>query len=728
MKPGFSQGMAHSPGAVAHDLPAALGRRSIRRIAHALAAVPACTAAWAATDAPAATDPVVVTAARLSEPLAASTYSASVTEASTATLERSVRTFPDTLREEPSVMLQRTGNAQASPYIRGFTGFRTLLLIDGIRLNNSVFRDGPNQYWGTVDPLSVERTEIVRGPGSVLHGPDSIGGTVQALTVSRPGAAQPGADGRALYRFASAEDSHVGRLDGGVDAGDVSVSLGGSIKRFGDVRGGSLVGVQPKTGYVEQDIDGKLQWRLQPGMELVFAHQTVDQDDAWRTHSTVHGLAWQGTRPGSNLARILDQDRSLTYVQWKAADLAPWLASAHASLSHQRQAEAEDRTRGNRTRERQGFDVHTLGSFLTLESPSPVGRWVYGGDFYHDWVHTRLRRYNADGSLALVDIQGPVADDASYDLAGVFAEDRIPLGSRVELTVGGRYTFAAAQGDQVKNPVNGTRMSVDRAWNAAVGHLRGIGAIDDARTWHWIGGVSQSFRAPNLSDLTRFDIAESGQIETPTTDLRPEHYVTTEAGLRWERGTTRAEATYYRTFLSDSIVRTPTGNVVNGLAEVTKRNAGNGWIQGVEWSGRVDLGHGVSLRGTTSWQEGEVEIYPTSAPVLVTEPVSRLMPWTGTLALRWEEFRSGRWWVEFLGMAAARQDRLSSADRADRERIPPGGTAGYDVYTVRAGWRPNDRIGLSIAVENLADRDYRVHGSGINEPGRNVWVTSEVRF
>jgi len=684
--------------------------------------------AWAATDAPLDTEPVLVTGSRLPELRAASTYSVGVIDADTATFERSARTFPDVLREEPSVMLQRTGNAQASPYIRGFTGFRTLLLIDGIRLNNSVFRDGPNQYWGTVDVLAIERTEVVRGPGAVLYGPDSIGGTVQAITASRSGAGEPTADGRALYRYASAEDSHIGRLEGGADSGDVSVSLGGSIKRFGDVRGGSVVGVQPRTGYEEQDIDGKIQWRLKPGMELVLAHQTVDQDDAWRTHSTVHGLAWQGTRPGSNLSRILDQDRSLTYVQWKATDLAPWLASAHASLSHQRQAEAEDRVRASRVRERQGFDVQTLGSFLTLESPSPVGRWVYGGDFYHDWVDTRLRRYNPDGSLALVDIQGPVADDASYDLAGVFAEDRIPLGSRVELSVGGRYTFAAARSDQVKSPLNGARTSVDRSWNAAVGHLRGIGAINDGRTWHWIAGVSQSFRAPNLSDLTRFDIAEAGQLETPATQLSPEYFLTTEGGLRWTPSRVQAEATYYRTFLSDYIVRTPTGRTVNGLAEVTKRNAGQGWIQGVEVSGRVDLGHGFSLRGSTSWQEGELDSYPTSAPILVTEPVSRLMPWTGSLALRWEEPSRRRWWAEVLAFAAARQDRLASADKADTERIPPGGTPGYDVYTVRGGWRVNDRLGIALAVENLADRDYRVHGSGINEPGRNVWVTAECRF
>jgi hemoglobin/transferrin/lactoferrin receptor protein len=411
----------------------------------------------------------------------------------------------------------------------------------------------------------------------------------------------------------------------------------------------------------------------------------------------------------------------------KGVDVTPWLSSVHASLSHQRQAEAEDRLRSSLMRERQGFDVQTLGTFLTLESPSPVGKWVYGGDYYHDWVDTRLKRYNPNGTLALVDIQGPVADDAGYDLAGIYAEDRISVGRRVEISVGGRFTHAAAYSGDVKNPVNGSRISVDRSWNEAVGHLRGVGSIDEEGRWQWLAGLSQAFRAPNLSDLTRFDIAESGQIETPMPDLAPEHYLTTEGGLRWNHGRTGLEATYYRTFLSDYIVRTPTGRMVNGLAEVTKRNAGEGWIEGVELSGRLDLGHGFSVRSSGTWQEGELDSYPTSAPVRVTEPVSRLMPITGRFALRWEH-GTGRWWAETLATVAGRQDQLTAADRADKERFPPAGTPGYDIYTIRGGWRPNERMGLSLAVENLTDRDYRIHGSGINEPGRNVWMTAEYRF
>ncbi|MGA1524618.1 MAG: TonB-dependent receptor plug domain-containing protein, partial [Planctomycetota bacterium] len=84
--------------------------------------------------------------------------------------QRSYRSVPQALRDVPGVMVQETSVSQGSPYIRGFTGYQNLLLIDGVRLNNSVFRSGPNQYWSTIDPLGIDRLEIVKGPSSVLYG------------------------------------------------------------------------------------------------------------------------------------------------------------------------------------------------------------------------------------------------------------------------------------------------------------------------------------------------------------------------------------------------------------------------------------------------------------------------------------------------------------------------------------------------------------------------------
>src|SRR5688572_5025599 len=204
-------------------------------------------------------DPVVVTATRLEESAFDVPYTVTSVEGAAAT-GRGARTLPEALREVPGVMVQKTSTGQGSPFIRGFTGFRTLFLIDDIRLNNAVWREGPNQYWNTVDLLSVERLEVVKGPSSVLYGSDAIGGTVNAITVSRDPEyvagrwSLTGADveRRLYYRFASAEDSHTGRAEASVAHGGYLGILGGfSGRDFDDLTAGRHQGVLPLTDYSE---------------------------------------------------------------------------------------------------------------------------------------------------------------------------------------------------------------------------------------------------------------------------------------------------------------------------------------------------------------------------------------------------------------------------------------------------------------------------------------------
>ncbi|HOB99919.1 MAG TPA: TonB-dependent receptor plug domain-containing protein, partial [Verrucomicrobiota bacterium] len=240
--------------------------------------------------------PMFVTATRTEQDPFTLPYS--VSDVSVADIEHQMpRTTPEALREQPSVMLQKTGHGQSSPYLRGFTGFRTLMLIDGIRLNNSTYRDGPNQYWSTIDVYSLDRLEVVRGPSSVLYGSDAVGGTVNAITRGRRDDGS-GFDwnGGALYRFSSAEDSHTAHPEVSAQYNEkLGVHVGGSYKSFGDLRGGGGVGRQPKTGYDEYDFDAKAEYFLAPNSRLVYGHQTVRMDDAWRTHSTIYGVLWEGT-------------------------------------------------------------------------------------------------------------------------------------------------------------------------------------------------------------------------------------------------------------------------------------------------------------------------------------------------------------------------------------------------------------------------------------------------
>ncbi|HWN95720.1 MAG TPA: TonB-dependent receptor [Methylomirabilota bacterium] len=640
------------------------------------------------------------------------------------------RTLPDWLDETPSVMVQKTAYGQASPYIRGFTGFRTLLLVDGVRVNNSTFREGPNQYWSTIDPLSLDRVEIIKGPGSVLYGSDAIGGTVNAMTLGgQPRGLEDQEMWRTFYRIGSAGESHIARGEFHGYLNDrTSLDLGVSAKKFSDLRGGEEVGPQRKSGYPEYDVDGKLSYFVTPHVQLVLAHQTVLQDDIWRTHSTIYGSRWEGLVPGTDLERSADQKRHLSYLQLHATELDSFVEQVHVSLSHHFQGEDQVRVRGNSRRDLSGVDVHSLGLTVQLESPSPLGRWVYGTTFYRDWVSSYSERYLANGNLDRVDIQGPVADDSTYDLVGAFVQNQLPAWGPLELTVRGRYDHAAADAGRIGDPVSGLPTSFSGSWNSFVGGGRALVHLDEEQHWNVFAGVGQGFRAPNLSDLTRFDIAGSGQIETPSTGVDPEYFTTYEAGIKTRYDRAEFEAAYFYTDIREMIVRRPTGAIVNGLSEVTKQNSGNGYVHGVELQGSVRVHPQWTVRAGFTWMAGEIDSFPTSDPNMkVREPVSRLMPMTGLVGLRWDHPKK-KFWAEGVCTLAEKQDRLSEADRSDTSRIPPGGTPGYVVGTLRAGWRINKNASLTAALENVANTDYRIHGSGINESGRNLVLGMDVRF
>ena len=110
---------------------------------------------------------------------------------------RNYRSTPDALADMMGVFVQETNDGGGSPIIRGLVGNQVLIMVDGIRLNNSSFRLGPNQYFNTIDLNQIERIEVVRGAGSVLYGSDALGGVVNIITKAAGREKGTGAVGRA---------------------------------------------------------------------------------------------------------------------------------------------------------------------------------------------------------------------------------------------------------------------------------------------------------------------------------------------------------------------------------------------------------------------------------------------------------------------------------------------------------------------------------------------------
>jgi outer membrane receptor protein involved in Fe transport len=237
---------------------------------------------------------------------------------------------------------------------------------------------------------------------------------------------------------------------------------------------------------------------------------------------------------------------------------------------------------------------------------------------------------------------------------------------------------------------------------------------------HAFVSIAQAFRAPNIDDLSTLGPFDFG-IEVPPAGLVPERSVSFEGGLKVNTPRVAASFAAFRLQLQDLIDRRRTtfngSPVLDGQAVYERANVGEALVRGVESDFEWRVARGLSLFGFVATTYGQ----QLSGGV----PMRRIPPANGLVGARYG-WASG-WWLEGTMRAARPQTRLAPGDLADH-RIAPGGTPGWMVANLSAGTRLSERLLLSGGVANLVNAAYRVHGSGIDGPGRNAWLSARVEF
>ena len=669
-------------------------------------------------------DPLVVTASRLEQQASRAPYSSAVVE-SESIWENTRRTLPEALAYTPGVMVQKTTHGHGSPIIRGFTGRQNLLLVDGVRLNNSTFRGGPVQYWNTVDSLSIDHLELIKSQGSVLYGSDAVGGTVNSFSKSsnfrdRP-ADQVFYGGGSSYEYrTTGQGSNIGRIESQTGVGGkFGVWLGLSAKDYGDISDddiGRMVG----TGYPEQNLDFKFDWAVSPESTITLAHNYTNQDSISRWHRTTNNPGWNDsghvTTPGLWTSNYFDQERSMTYLRYAGensqarAAVQRW--SATLSYQDSTDSESQNRNPAENSVRKSNIDVQTLGVDVSLESEVGPGTLVYGIDYYQDDVDSSGSRNNLAGTKYQESL--PIADDSEYDLFGAYTQYLWKPTDLVEITGGARYTLAEASLGRFYNLKGVQQASESQDWESMVGSLRGLYRLNTC--WSVYGGLSQAFRAPNLDDLSGNLTSKSGSTALGSTTVDPEEFLTYEIGTRQVTDKTSLEFSFYYTDAENLISAVPLGPKSK---DTINTNASEGYLYGLELQGAWIFHPQWTLSGFGAWQDGRTEV-----PVYLNGPIleksaGRLQPLTGSVALRWTA-ESSKFWVEGRVFGSTEEDRISLQDQAaDSQRIPTNGTPGYITASIRAGWNVNEHLNLLCGVENLTNEVYRVHGSGQNEAGIN---------
>lgn len=147
----------------------------------------------------------------------------------------------DILSNTGSVFVQKSQQGGSSPSIRGFEASRVLLMVDGVRMNNAIYRSGHLQNVITIDNMILDRMEVLYGPSSTLYGSDALGGVVNMYTrnplLSKTGKTM--VSGNASVRYATATEEARGHADftiGGTKWASLTSVTYGS---FGDVKQGA---------------------------------------------------------------------------------------------------------------------------------------------------------------------------------------------------------------------------------------------------------------------------------------------------------------------------------------------------------------------------------------------------------------------------------------------------------------------------------------------------------
>ncbi|MCA9213254.1 MAG: TonB-dependent receptor [Planctomycetales bacterium] len=595
------------------------------------------------------------------------------------------------LQQEVGVLMQSTAAGQASPFLRGVTGQQVLILVDGIRLNNSIFRFGPNQYFNTIDPGMVDHIEVVRGQGSVLWGSDAIGGAINVVT--RGPDMQYGQRHGDYFSheftqtYNTANSSPYSRMNVEGWTGNASYFAGGSFLNVRDLDTGFDFGRQPGTNYQQYAGDIKLNYLLDKRSLLTISLQHVEQDGLPRSDRFP---GYPGDLNNSNTiggARFFDpQQRDLAYIRYQVLEPNELIDALTFTASYHRQRDIQ--TRGVPTTRFQETDVETVGlNIVGAKELGDFGKITSGVDWYHDDVDSPF-----GGSAS-----GPIIpDDAYYERIGWFLNWDVALTEKLDTVAGVRYENI----DLAATPVvDGTPVFIAPHYDDWVSQAGLVYEINPCL--HLVGAVSEGFRAPNLDELTANNpnVLQQGQ-DLPSLGLTPERSISYDVGIKMNYNRLRSQAFVYWLDLENNIVPISAG------ANQFRRDNQDSYIQGTEFDAEYLLNDGWSLYGNMAYTYGKNRVTQAA--------LSRIPPTQGILGLRWRD-RSARNYFSIYTWMVRRQDRLDPVRDIGDERIPVGGTPGFATLNMRFGktFGCCNRHRLSLNLENITDKAYLVHGSGV---------------
>ncbi|MEA5109835.1 Vitamin B12 transporter BtuB [bioreactor metagenome] len=671
------------------------------------------------------------------------------------------QTAADMLSVGGYAYIQKSQLAGGSPILRGFATNRVMLVVDGVRMNNAIFRTGNLQNVISIDAAAVESNEILFGPGAVMYGSDAIGGVMDFHTLS-PVFSQNGKTmlkGNAFARFSSANLEKTGHFDFSAGLKKWVFVTSATWSDFDDLKAGSngnsyfLRPVYQKTengqditvenedpqkqvysGYSQYSLLQKIAFRPSAGSELDYTFYYSGTSDA----------------PRYDRLCLVNDDGSLVNAQWYYGP-QQWMMNRLAArlrsdggiydqfrivAAHQLYKESRhDRKMNNKRLRNQFEEVNAFSLNLDLDKKlSEKLALFYGGEAVYNKVGSEAnRRHIETGEVSSVNTRYP--DGSTWQSYALYTTARLHLNQKTTVNAGLRYSYVAMEAafDTSMFPFPFTEASLGKgALNGGLGIT-----WSPLNNWKLYTNFSSGFRSPNIDDLGKVFDSEPGSVVVPNVNLKPEYAWNAEGGFAFTMGDfLKADLSLYYTLLTDALARRDFS--YNGLdsiiydGELSRvqaiQNITRARVFGIQGGFKASLGQGFGLSTVFNWQNGEEQ----SEDSLKYYPLRHAVPFFGSTHLTWERPKL-RFDLYAEYNAGLDYEDLPLSERTDAAPYAKDGNGNpyvpaWITLNFKAAWYINRNFTLNAGLENITDQLYRPFASGISAPGRNFIMALRASF
>ncbi len=672
------------------------------------------------------------------------------------------QTAADLLETSGYVYIQKSQLAGGSPNLRGFATNRVMLVVDGVRMNNAIFRAGNLQNVISIDAAALENTEVLFGPGAVMYGSDAIGGVMDFHTLNPKFADSSKllVTGSALGRFSSANNEKTGHMDFNIGSRKWSFLTSVTYSDYDDLLAGSVGNSYFLRPSYAQTFDGKDSTVVnkRPSLQVGSAFSQLNlmekirfqPSEALNIDYAFHYSATSDAPRYDRLYLDANNNEELDYAEWYYGQ-QKWMMNRlgitntksnkvydqlRIVAAVQNTEESRHDRKFNNTKLRNQTETVDAISF-NLDLDKKLNEKItlfYGAEVIYNKVGSVANKTDIV-TLVETPTNTRYPNGSTWQEYGAYANFKYKITPKTILNAGMRYTHYLMKADFDTTLFPFPFVHAENSNGAMNGSLGLVHSPD--KTWQLYINAATGFRAPNMDDMGKVFDSQPGTVVVANANLKPEYAYNAEIGTAKTFGNfLKVDFAGYYTLLKNALARR--NFQYNGkdsieydgqMSQVLAiQNITGAYVYGVQAGVDISFGKGFGIGSKISYQRGEEQ----SEDSLIYYPKPHVAPLFGSTHLTYvrkklklDLYAQYNRKMEYKDLPLV--DRTDNVPYAkDINGLPF--TPGWYTLNFKVAYYINQYIALNVGVENITDQLYRPYSSGISAPGRNIIAAVRYKF